>query len=205
MGKLTDFLLEDAPAGAEETLEVDIPGFPHPFLVRAITEGENKALRRGCRRVAGIFKGDDLQGHRRYAGYTQALREAGLPVVDDRVLWYTTEDRVDLLEAAVPNLLRGCYGLVCYNDQVAYQVLEVARRRGITPPRLASFDHSVFAQVSPTPFLSLYSPKEELGRQAAEKLLQMLRGRRESSVLLPWRLEEEPSPENTADNSPAQL
>ena len=162
-------------------------------------------LRRGCRRVAGIFKGDDLQGHRRYAGYTQALREAGLPVVDDRVLWYTTEDRVDLLEAAVPNLLRGCDGLVCYNDQVAYQVLEVARRRGITPPRLASFDHSVFAQVSPTPFLSLYSPKEELGRQAAEKLLQMLRGRRESSVLLPWRLEEEPSPENTADNSPARL
>ena len=38
--------------------------------------------------------------------------------------------RVDLLEAAVPNLLPGCDGLVCYNDQVAYQVLEVARRRG---------------------------------------------------------------------------
>ena len=60
MGKLTDFLLEDAPAGGEETLEVDIPGFPHPFLVRAITEGENKALRRGCRRVSV----DKLTGQR---------------------------------------------------------------------------------------------------------------------------------------------
>ena len=149
-------------------------------------------LDRGLRRIAGIFKSDDIQGHRRYAGYSQALREAGLPVVDDRVAWYTTEDRVDLLEASIPALVRGCDGLVCYNDQVACQVLELLRRRGEPVPQLASFDHSVFAQVAPTPFLSLANPKEQIGRLAAEKLLNMLRGRRETPALLPWRRESGP-------------
>lgn len=50
MGKLMDFLLEDDLPGRAE-LEVDIPGFPHPFLVRSVTEAENKALRRGCQKV----------------------------------------------------------------------------------------------------------------------------------------------------------
>ena len=54
-------------------------------------------LKKGHRRIAGIFKSDDIQGHRRYAGYAEALRAAGIPLNDDNVLWFTTENRDDLL------------------------------------------------------------------------------------------------------------
>lgn len=50
MGKLQDFLMEQ-PAEAGQTTEVAISGFPFPFVIKAITEGENKALRKSCQRV----------------------------------------------------------------------------------------------------------------------------------------------------------
>lgn len=50
MGKLTDFLLEQ---GVETTVEttVEIKPFPHPFVIKSIREGENKAIRKSCQKV----------------------------------------------------------------------------------------------------------------------------------------------------------
>lgn len=51
MGKLQEYLLmgeEQAPV----TTEVEIGGFPVPFTVKSITEGENKALRKSCQNVS---------------------------------------------------------------------------------------------------------------------------------------------------------
>lgn len=49
MGKLMDFLMEYEAETA--TAEVEISGFPHPFVVKNITEGENKQLRQSCQVV----------------------------------------------------------------------------------------------------------------------------------------------------------
>jgi GntR family transcriptional regulator of arabinose operon len=43
--------------------------------------------RKGHRRIAGIFKHDDIQGLQRFAGYLDALQEFGLPPDDDSILW----------------------------------------------------------------------------------------------------------------------
>lgn len=50
MGKLQDFLMQDKE---ETTLtsEVALSGFPYPFKVKGITEGENKALRKSCQKT----------------------------------------------------------------------------------------------------------------------------------------------------------
>ena len=45
MGKLQDFLMSRADIG-DELVEVRTATLPDPFLVRAITEGENKAIRK---------------------------------------------------------------------------------------------------------------------------------------------------------------
>ena len=50
MGKLQDFLMSRADIG-EELVEVRTATLPDPFLVRAITEGENKAIRKSCKKV----------------------------------------------------------------------------------------------------------------------------------------------------------
>ncbi|MCI8351142.1 MAG: substrate-binding domain-containing protein [Oscillospiraceae bacterium] len=143
-------------------------------------------LDKGHTRIAGIFKSDDIQGHRRYAGYAEALRLAGLTVADDHVVWYTTESREGILGSGIPQAVGGCTAVVCYNDEIAMQVLH---RMGISAPGqldIASFDYSTFAQFSPVPFLSLSSPKEDLGRMAAEKMLHILQGQMEKPLILPW-------------------
>ncbi len=50
MGKLQEFLMQGQPGG-QETVEVSTASLPFPFLVKAITEEENKAIRRSCRKT----------------------------------------------------------------------------------------------------------------------------------------------------------
>lgn len=49
MGKLQDFLME-AEIGEVRT-DVKIAPFPFPFVVKSITEAENKAIRKTCQKV----------------------------------------------------------------------------------------------------------------------------------------------------------
>ncbi|MBE5795241.1 MAG: transcriptional regulator, partial [Clostridiales bacterium] len=147
-----------------------------------------RLLQKGHRRIAGVFKNDDIQGHRRYAGYLQALTEAGLPVDDDHVLWYATETRDDLIASQAQRLLKGCTAVVCYNDEAAMQLLKHPASDGA---EVISFDHSTFAQLSAKPFYSLANPKEDIGRLAAEKLLKLLEGQSVESAVLPWRMPED--------------
>lgn len=49
MGKLMDFLMEHKAETV--TTQVEISGFPHPFVVKSISEGENKQLSKSCQTV----------------------------------------------------------------------------------------------------------------------------------------------------------
>ncbi len=149
-------------------------------------------LKNGHTRIAGFFKSDDIQGHRRYAGFIQTMRAAGIEVSDDNILWFTTETRDMLIDACGLEVLDGCTAAVCYNDETALELVRLFGERGIAPDRyeLVSFDNSVYAQLSPIPFRSLQSPKEQLGRLAAEKMIHILALQPETSSVLPWTLPE---------------
>lgn len=146
-------------------------------------------LKKGHKHIAGIFKSDDMQGLRRYAGFTQVLCGAGLPVTDDHILWYTTENRSSLLAAEAARIVQGCTAVVCYNDEAALEIIQALQKEGLPLPgrvEIVSFDNSTLAQLSPVPFLSLSNPKEALGRIAAKKLLNVLHGATETPAILPW-------------------
>ena len=51
MGKLQDFLMEQDVA-AQTQVEVAISPFPFPFVVKSITEAENKAIRKSCQKIS---------------------------------------------------------------------------------------------------------------------------------------------------------
>ena len=51
MGKLQDFLMEQDIA-AQAQVEVTIAPFPFPFVVKSITEAENKAIRKTCQKIS---------------------------------------------------------------------------------------------------------------------------------------------------------
>lgn len=49
MGKLQEFLMEQEIG--EVTNEVTIAPFPFPFIIRSISEAENKAIRKTCQKI----------------------------------------------------------------------------------------------------------------------------------------------------------
>ncbi len=163
----------------------------------------SRLVKKGHRRVAGIFKSDDQQGHARYQGFVAELLAAGCPLEEESVLWYDSRDRdellasrADWLERFVRARLRPCTAVVCYNDEIAYPLIRCLRREGLRVPEdvaVVSFDDSHYCRLSPVPITSLAHERHLLGSSAARALLALIDGRGASSQRLPWTLRERES------------
>ena len=157
-------------------------------------------IRLGHRNIGGIFKADDIQGHERYAGFMEGLIEGGAVLNDKQVVWFTTESIDHSLFANSGRLLMDriadCSAVVCYNDQIAVRLIELFVKRSIDVPRekaVISFDNSIYSDISSVKITSLDHPKEELGRAAANKLISMINGKTESSLIMPFGFSEKES------------
>lgn len=134
---------------------------------------------RGHGKICGIFKPDDGQGRLRYAGFLDAHLKAGLRIEQKRVNWLDTEIYADIsvISDYLFERMGGCTGVVCYNDEVAYQVTELALKRGIRIPEdfsVVGIDDSYLAGVSRVPLTSFPHPKEILGRKVGKNLIAMI-------------------------------
>lgn len=139
-------------------------------------------IEKGCRRIGGVFKSDDMQGHGRYAGFSEGLIHNGCALGDDNVVWYTTAERSRLFRPDNSDYmferLRGYDGIVCYNDQIAYGVIDLLQKHNVRVPEdvlVIGFDDSSISEYSPVKITSFVHPKVEMGRAAANKLIHMLR------------------------------
>ena len=150
-----------------------------------------KLIDAGCKKILGIFKSDDKQGLQRYAGFSEGILENGLDLSNIEVRWYTTEDMTDysfVLDRGMieSQLKKGVDGVVCYNDQIAAILIRDCTRYGFEIPRIVSFDNSYLCASSSVRFESLGHRKEELGVLAAQKIRNMIEGKKEKSVFLDW-------------------
>ena len=153
-------------------------------------------LHAGCRNLGGIFKSDDMQGHQRYAGFAQGLMDCGQEINDDAVIWYSTGDRDTLFDGEsrerIFRTLSHCDGVVCYNDQIAYRLIELLQQKGKRIPEeisVISFDNSSISQYSPVKITSFHHPKEQMGREAAGKIIRMIEHQsREKPLTMPMKL-----------------
>ncbi len=162
---------------------------PHVSLqdVDAAYLAVNYLIARGHRQIGAIFKLDDGQGRLRYLGYLKAMEEAGLVVTDSRMVWIDTDEskQLSLCIDKICNRLESCTALLCYNDQVAFQLIHLLAERGIRVPdqiSIISIDDSDLARLCEVPITSLPHPKEKLGAMAAEKLLQIISGQKGSKT-----------------------
>ncbi|AOQ23633.1 Arabinose metabolism transcriptional repressor [Moorella thermoacetica] len=147
-------------------------------------------LQLGHREVAGIFKADDLQGVKRQAGFMAALAEYGVTIKQGFLGNYETEQLYSFPYQFTRNLLQKTNrpsAIVCYNDQIALQVLEAIRHEGLKVPEdisLVGYDDSSLAVASEVKLTTIKHPKAEMGRQAARLLIDMLEGRMEKPRLV---------------------
>lgn len=177
------------------------PQLKHNVHVVTDDEGGGKLavetlIARGHKRIAGIFKSDDMQGHQRYQGYAAALHQAGLPANDESLCWFTTENKQRFLAEAsgisfIKHLKQNADAIVCYNDDIALQLMAQLAKMEISIPddlSIISFDNSVYASICHPTLSTLSHPKDAFGRIAAQKLLSMINGETEKSAILPWEL-----------------
>ncbi|MDD2978417.1 MAG: GntR family transcriptional regulator [Hespellia sp.] len=138
-------------------------------------------LQCGHTRIAGIFKSDDGQGHRRYAGYMEALMERGIKIREDRITWIDTLDAKHMGEYAGPilNRLTNCTACVCYNDEIAVKLVGICKEAGIKIPEdlsIVGIDDSDLARLCEIPLTSVRNPIVDLAGITAEKMVRMLSG-----------------------------
>lgn len=136
-------------------------------------------IQAGHKRIGGLFRCDDGQGALRYAGFQEAMEEAGLKPVERHVVWMDTEAQEDMERWGdyLFYRLEGCEALVCYNDEAAVSLAELCMKRGIRIPEdlsLISIDNSELCSLSDVKLTSFEHPKEALGRLAAEHMVCMI-------------------------------
>ena len=120
----------------------------------------------------------------RLQGYWNTLAAAGIPHQENwMVIAGATEasyeEDVAWGQAALPTLLdAGITAVFCYNDMVAIGVLRACQERGIAVPEQLSvigFDDIKMASYVTPPLTTIHQPKVELGRLAAQVLLDLLK------------------------------
>lgn len=133
----------------------------------------------GHKDVAAFLQLDDYQGHLRYKGYMQSMAAAHRPVDTNRVIWYATEDFQDLFAAPERILARikGCTGIVCYNDQLAFKLLEFCKAQGIEVPRqlsIVGIDNAELSSLCDPPLTTVAHPMQQLGAKVAQGVLALV-------------------------------
>ena len=142
----------------------------------------------GHRKIGGIFKLDDGQGHKRYAGYMSALMERDIKVNDTHILWVDTADVRSMEKNAERYVerLKGCTACTCYNDEVAAKLIRICSGSGISVPgqmSIVGIDNSDLSQYCEVPITSVNNPIMELAKKAAETMLQLLDGKKISESI----------------------
>ncbi len=196
--------------------KLDRAGIPMVFLHGGYRELENSVcvsddnfgggylaarhlITRGHTRIAGIFKSDDIQGQRRYLGYLSAVRDAGLPLADSQVLWYTTEERRflmdyghnDILTHFLQFYLKDCTAVVCYNDEIADRLIRLLLSKSRRVPEdvaVVSFDNSYYSDLCPVRITSLAHEAHKMGGLSAQLLLDQMAGEKVQSAVISWKL-----------------
>lgn len=133
----------------------------------------------GHKMIGGIFKSDDSQGHLRYQGFEWAMKKAGIKLKGREVVWMDTVSMAEMEQWAdyLFRRLEGCTAVVCYNDQVAYRLAGLCKKRGIRIPEdlsLVGIDHLEQPFGGQQKITSFQHPKEALGRKAAENMIRMI-------------------------------
>ena len=129
--------------------------------------------------IGAIFKSDDKQGKERLKGFVTALSEHGLPYRNENIVMYATEDRDQRLLSEVSDLIdrKEVTGIVCYNDIIALEVLNICTAKGIRIPQdvsIVSFDNSILSMLTSTKITSISHPQTILGSDAAREIIKMV-------------------------------
>lgn len=142
-------------------------------------------IAKGHSQIGIIAKMDDLQGKFRMKGFIKALGEAKLRFQQEHVLSFDTATKSDLsmnLEKYLMDNRDELTAIVCYNDEVGLEVVNVCKKLEISIPDELSIigqDNSYIAKNANIKLTTLTHPQEQMGRDAADWVIKSLQGKKD--------------------------
>jgi DNA-binding LacI/PurR family transcriptional regulator len=123
----------------------------------------------------------------RFEGYEKAMREAGYPVEERFVV--RADGKIAGARLAAQHLFSGKRptAICCYNDMSALGVFAEAAAWNLKIPEdlsITGFDDVFCAPYLSSPLTTVRQPMKELGRQATEMMLALLRGEETERAVL---------------------
>lgn len=138
-------------------------------------------IKLGHKKIAGIFKEDDIQGLERKKGYIKALKENNIEIDSTIIGDFKTYEEDFYIYAFAKSLLvreDRPTAIVCYNDKIAVKVIKVAKELNLDIPKdlsIVGYDNDeTISEVLDCGITTINHPKEEMGRKAAEILLSLI-------------------------------
>lgn len=134
----------------------------------------------GHKNIMGIFKVDDSQGINRMNGFITKCEQNEIPSSPNQILTYLSEEVETLLPQKIELVLKSenrPTGIFCYNDEIAYMVLNIANKLNINVPdnlSIIGFDDSVLASIMEPKLTSITHPKEKMGQDAAKLIIKLI-------------------------------
>ncbi|WP_206955731.1 LacI family DNA-binding transcriptional regulator [Trinickia acidisoli] len=156
-----------------------LSGFPLDN-VRGAFDATSHLIAQGHRKIAFIAgPTDHADALERMVGYRMALDEAGIGFDAVRI------EQGDFLEPGGVSAMERLFerrvaftAVFCANDQTAYGARLVLYRRGLRVPEdvsIVGFDDVPTSQYTTPPLTTVRQPIYEIGRQAAEMIVQLIR------------------------------
>lgn len=137
-------------------------------------------LQQGYERIAMVNGPLHISSAReRLEGFSDALNQYHVPIDESLVATgaLTVEEGINLSRSILKRVPRPS-AIVCYSDFVAFGVMQAIREIGLSIPEdiaVVGFDDVRMASCLQVPLTTVRSPKEELGRQAMQLLVRMLK------------------------------
>ena len=150
-------------------------------------EATMSLIRDGHCSIGGVFTSDDLPGVRRYSGFLDALAQSHLGLEDQHALLLSGSDAASRLNpGAILKLATECTAILCQSNEIAEQILTFSRTFAGNASIVVLVCDAPASNDSGIHIRSYVHPKEKLGQIAAEKVISMLNGVPEESIVLPW-------------------
>ncbi len=140
----------------------------------------NHLISLGHKNIMGIFKVDDSQGIYRMNGFITECQKNEVMPSQNQTLTYLSEEVEALLPKRIElilKLINRPTGIFCYNDEIAYMVLNIANKLNISVPEhlsIVGFDDSDLSRVMEPKLTSITHPKEKMGCDAANLIIKLI-------------------------------
>lgn len=137
----------------------------------------------GHERILGVFKIDDNQGVHRMNGYVNSYQQHKQFSYLSEIVMFQSSDNMHSVFTRLSAILKRedrPTAIVCYNDQLAIQVIDLIRSLNLKVPEdvsVIAFDNYQLSKYISPKLSTVEHPKERMGRDAAKMLFDLIDGK----------------------------